>query len=486
MRTYPIVIACLFLALPTPTVDAKARDENPPDTPAGRRLVEWLAAFNTGDLAMMKAFVESSYDPDALKERGVDDRLEAMGFVFQDTQGLTFEKVDSATDTEIKAVATIQDSDDRVVLTLKVAPQPPHGIISVGLERKRGPASNAPAPKLSDEQIAQEIDALVERLVKADRFSGAVMIVHDGKTIYERAVGRASKAYDIPNRIDTKFNLGSMNKMFTSVAIAQLAEKGKLSFDDTVAKHLPNFPDKDAASKIKIHHLLNHSSGLGSYFGEKWEHRKGKLKSVADFMTLLEGEKLAFEPGEKFGYSNTGFLVLGAIVEAASGQDYFTYVKENIYEPAGMTDTDAYELDRETPNLAVGYTRIGADGKMHRGEWRNNIFLHVIKGGPAGGGYSTAPDLVRFGQALLGGKLLKPGSVETLTTEKIKSEGVPDEGYGYGFGISRIREHPIVGHGGGSRASRATSTSSPTWDTPPSCSQTTTKARDRSSTSSAT
>jgi CubicO group peptidase (beta-lactamase class C family) len=124
-------------------------------------------------------------------------------------------------------------------------------------------------------------------------------------------------------------------------------------------------------------------------------------------------------------------------------------VKENIYEPAGMTDTDAYELDRETPNLAVGYTRIGTDGKLHPGEWRNNIFLHVIKGGPAGGGYSTAPDLARFGQALRGGKLLKAASVETLTTEKIKSEGVPDEGYGYGFGISKIREHPIVGHGGG-------------------------------------
>lgn len=159
-------------------------------------------------------------------------------------------------------------------------------------------------------------------------------------------------------------------------------------------------------------------------------------------LELAKGDTLAFEPGTRWSYSNTGFLVLGKVIEVVSGQDYFEYVREHIYQPAGMVHTDAYELDRVNPNLAVGYEKeFGANGSA---SFRNNIFRHVIRGGPAGGGYSTVEDLLRFAEALKGGTLLSAESVKLLTTPKPEL-GSPE--YGFGFGIHD--EGGIVGHSGG-------------------------------------
>src|SRR5262249_55537043 len=204
-----------------------------------------------------------------------------------------------------------------------------------------------PAPRLTEDQIAGELDAFVSKLAGADVFSGAVLFAKDGRVIYKKAFGTANKDFNAPNRVDTKFNLGSMNKMFTSVAIAQLVERGKLSFDDPLSKFLPDFPSKEAAEKIKIKHLLSHTAGLGSYFNNKFmESSRARFRTVNDFMELAKEEKLQFEPGSKWSYSNTGMLVLGAVIEKATGQNYYDYIRENIYKPAGMINSDCYELDR--------------------------------------------------------------------------------------------------------------------------------------------
>ena len=199
-------------------------------------------------------------------------------------------------------------------------------------------------------------------LAKQDKFSGVVLIAKDGKPVFEKAYGLANKAKNIPNNTETRFNLGSMNKMFTAVAIAQLAEAGKLSFDDTVGKHLPDYPNKDVANKVTIHQLLTHTSGLGSYWNAKFEAKKATIKSVSDYLALFADEPLKLEPGKRFQYSNSGFIVLGAIIEKVSGQSYYDYVREHIYKPAGMKNTDAYEMTANTPNLAMGYTNEGGRG----------------------------------------------------------------------------------------------------------------------------
>jgi D-alanyl-D-alanine carboxypeptidase len=305
------------------------------------------------------------------------------------------------------------------------------------------------AKRMSDAEVVRSLEAFVDKRVAQDKFSGAVLVAKDGVPIFKKAYGLASGAYNISNRTDTKFNLGSMNKMFTAVAIAQLAEQGKLSFDDMIGKHLPDYPNKAVAEKVTIHHLLTHTSGLGNYFNDKFEDSsRAKFRTVQDYLPLFVNDPLLFEPGQRWEYSNAGFMVLGAIIEKVSGQNYFDYVREHIYKPAGMINTDAYEMDSDTPNLAIGYTSRVQNGVPMNGQRRNNLFMHVIKGGPAGGGYSTVEDLLRFATGLLRHKLLNPKYTEILLAGKISTPRGENEKYAYGFFEEIVNGQRRVGHGG--------------------------------------
>jgi CubicO group peptidase (beta-lactamase class C family) len=317
------------------------------------------------------------------------------------------------------------------------------GALTVSLLAPAAPADNSRG-KLTDAEIVRQLKEYADQLAAEDRFSGAILFAAGGKPLFKKAYGAASKAFEVPNRVDTKFNLGSMNKMFTAVAIAQLARDGKLDFSDPLEKFLPDYPNKDAAAKVTLHHLLTHTSGIGDYFTEKFrETSKDSLRSIGDYLPLFADKPLAFEPGKKFRYSNAGFMLLGAVVEKVSGQDYFEYVREHVYRPAGMTDTDAYEMDRDTPNLAIGYT---GRPSAARG-WKNNLFLHVVKGGPAGGGFSTVEDLLRFDAALRSYRLLDQKHTDLILTPKVRARG--DDEYGYGFFVRKPKGTRIVGHGGG-------------------------------------
>ncbi len=301
---------------------------------------------------------------------------------------------------------------------------------------------------LSHEELARELVAHVEELVARDAFSGTVLLAHGDEPLVRAAFGQASKRFDVPMRPDTKLNLGSANKMFTGVAICQLAEAGKLDFSDTVAKHLPDYPNRDVAERVTIHHLLTHTSGMGSYWNEKYDQTWTTLREVADMLPLFVDDELSFEPGARFQYSNAGPIVLGLIVEAISGQSYYDYVREHIYAPAGMENTDCYEMDRPVPNLALGYTKGAPDGSPGDGSWRNNLFSHSLRGGPAGGGFSTVDDLLRFSLALQNGDLLSVGMFETLVTGKVSMGGGVRYAYLFGDEEEGNGVHSY-GHNGG-------------------------------------
>ncbi len=294
-------------------------------------------------------------------------------------------------------------------------------------------------------------------------FSGTVLIRLKGREICRGVWGEASKRYGVANRIDTKFNLGSMNKMFTAVSIAQLAEKALLSFDDPVGKYLPDYPNSDVREKVTIHHLLSHTSGMGSHFTEEYmDSARDKYRHFTEYIKLFADEPLAFEPGDHFAYSNAGFFVLGMIIEAVSGESYYDYIRQNICTPAGMTNTDCYDVDLPVPNLATGYTQQRfdeptqddqADWMDRLGPWRSNSFMHSIKGGPAGGGYSTVEDLAQFSQALTDGTLISIKQLEIMTTSKTPirtGEGDSTSGYGYGFATGTLADGTAYfGHSGG-------------------------------------
>lgn len=304
---------------------------------------------------------------------------------------------------------------------------------------------------MSDSIDLTQLKDFIDKLVAEDKFSGVVLIAKEGEVIFKEAWGLASKRFNVPNQIDTKFNLGSMNKMFTAVAISQLAQAGKLSFEDTVEKHLPDYPNKEVVQNVSIHHLLTHTSGLGSYWNDAFKNgARARFRSIQDFIDLFVDDPLEFEPGENFSYSNSGFIVLGAIIEAVSGQSYFDYVLENIHQPAGMLNTDCYEMDEPVPNLAIGYTKVRKldEANSEKAEyWLNNLYLNVVKGGSAGGGFSTVEDLLSFAKALLENRLLDDDYTKLVTTPKVTLE--ENLGYGYGFMERRTNGVRIFGHGGG-------------------------------------
>lgn len=328
-------------------------------------------------------------------------------------------------------------------LAIEVEPSAPFRIAAVVPQPAPDQPVNVPA---AEADRLREIDAFAQRLAQADIFSGVVLIARDGEPIYQRAFGLADRTFAVANRIDTKFNLGSMNKMFTAIAIGQLVEAGRLSLDDPLSRFMPDFPDAESAGRIRIKHLLTHTSGLGNYFNEEFlRSAPGRFRDVASYLEVARtNARMEFEPGSRWSYSNTGMLVLGRIVEIVSGMDYYDYIQRNIYDRAGMRDSGSFDTDAIVPNRATGYEmQFTAAGQ----ELRSGVLRTPARGAPAGGGYATAPDLLRLANAIQAGRLLRP---ETLALFTAAHPELNSPNYGYGF--SRALRGPagrdIVGHGG--------------------------------------
>lgn len=312
------------------------------------------------------------------------------------------------------------------------------------------PETSESRSSASSKWTAQELDDYLQKENQSDAFSGVVLVAEKDKIIFEKAYGIADRSRNISNTIKTRFNLGSVNKMFTAVSIAQLAEKGKLSFNDPIIKYLPDYPNKSVAEKVTIHHLLSHTSGLGT-FNRDFMANITNVKTVNDYFTYLTDETPAFEPGNGWKYSNIGFLILGAIIEKVSGENYFDYVKNHVYKPAGMNDTGFYGT-KEDSLVAVGYSKQKGEGSEPLTFTPNTGRIGV--GGPQGGGYSTAEDMFKFGRALRGHKLLSAKYTDLVMTAKAD---VPNSKlkYGYGFGSEDYQGKSLVGHNGGTRGVHA-------------------------------
>lgn len=309
-----------------------------------------------------------------------------------------------------------------------------------------------PSPRLSDAQIVERLDAITHGLAADDAFSGTVLFAKNGKVLYAHAYGYADRAFDAPNRIDTKFNLASAGKMFTAVSILQLAQGGRLSLDDTLIKHVPDYPNRALASRVTIRQLLTHTAGMGDIFTPEFlASSRAKYRNLAGYVPLFVDKTLLFEPGTRWSYSNAGYLVLGLVIEHVSGQSYYDYVRDHVFKPAGMVDTDNYSVDDVVPNLALGYTTSGDDGGRPdpRNPRRTNTLVLPARGSAAGGGYSTVGDLLRFAQALRGRKLLDAEHTQLLMYGKVVPDSsTPNRTYGFGMTEVTYRGVRIIGHDG--------------------------------------
>lgn len=394
-----------------------------PNTPAGKALDKFLKSLNSGDLETMKKFHQETGGD-------VENAEKDMG-LYQQSGGLNPQVVVRSAEFEIEILVQGKKDGRWLNFTIGVEPSPPHGIAEVRIRPTSAPAADGKreprvesAPpstaKKSEAEVLQELPAWIEREAASDNFSGVVLIAKGSKPIFQKAVGLADKTKKTPNQISTKFNLGSINKIFTQIAITQLIEQGKLSWEDKLGKYLPDYPIKDAREKVAIKQLYEMQSGISDFFGERYDATpKERIRTINDYLPLFADKPLAFEPGTSRAYSNGGYIVLGAIIEKITGQTYYDYVREHIYKVAGMADTDCYISGAGTPNMAEGYRR------NEKGERVNNFDTRPGRGSSAGGGYSTAEDLLKFANALREYKLLSPQGSRRILGRAAVAGGAP-------------------------------------------------------------
>lgn len=279
----------------------------------------------------------------------------------------------------------------------------------------------------------------LDRATAADKFSGTVTVAKCGVPIFERAYNRADRERDIPNTLATSFNVGSMNKMMTAVAVMRLVQDGRIHLTDTVGKYIPDYPNRAIADHVTIDQLLTHTGGTGDIFDEDWQSYRLKLRTHDDYVRYFGNRGPTHAPGERFQYSNYGFVLLGAIIERVTGRPYFDAVADLVYKPAHMTSTSSPIWNE--PVGAIGYTKLGKD------RWTPNLDYLPYRGMAAGGGWSTTRDLLAFANALTRNELLDPEHTRLMTTGKVRI-GLGFK-YGYGIGDMNIDGVRCIGHNGG-------------------------------------
>ena len=345
-------------------------------------------------------------------------------------------------------------------------------LFSAGLQADAAEAAAAP----DWDRLTAALDERLEAAEAQDAFSGAILVAVGDEVIYADAFGDAHRGHEVPNRLDTKFNLGSLDKQFTMVAIMRLVEAGEIKLDANVGTYLPEWANRDVADTVTVRHLLTHTSGMGFYWTETLFREIGRFRTLQDYAELIVEEPLAFRPGEAWSYSNSGYIMLGLILEAVTGRPYHDHVAEVIFAPLGMENTGAFAIDAVVANRATGYTRMtlgdllddfDPSADVQDEAWYANYFTDTVSGASAGGGYSTVEDLFDFSRALRAGALVSSQSYDLITTP-FNIDLVGDEArsfYGYGTQIwDPGAPTERFGHSGGGFGNGAMSLYYPIYD----------------------
>lgn len=437
MSTAAAAVALAF----APVVQAQqARPDAPPPTeaeiaasPAVKRLKELLEVVNGGDVARIRAWVQT-----AAAQPGPVPVAVTLD-LYHGSRGLDLVRVQTVEGNGMVAVLRNRLTGDEQALFLEVEPKAPHRI-AIMHDVPFTPAST-PAPTSEEAQLRQ-IGSWLKKLGDAEVFSGVVVIARDGKPVFSQAHGYADRDRKIANTLDTPFLLGSMNKLFTGLAIGRLVEQGKLSYEDPLSKFVPDYPDPQSARRIKIKHLLSHTSGLPR-FDPAFSPPGDRTVTVQTILDSVPRKPLQFEPGTKWSYSNTGIQLLGRVIEVVTGQDYYEYVRRHVYRRGGMRRDPFPDYSRGAVAMAQPYDIEWDDT---RPRWANQMAITTRRGGPAGGGIASATDLIRLDNAMKAGRIVKPGTLRLHASAKPE---LATKHYGYAFAVlARMAKRPLVGHGG--------------------------------------
>lgn len=405
LRRATLAIACALLISGTGVSARQVRTGPPPEI---KQLIDAVVqALNSGSAESWEAVAQGRYAPELLKKQTAAERATEYRRLIDRFGTVAVSRVERA-GPDAPLQIHVKGSKSAGVITVDIArAMPPHitnltveaDAASGGRRRDGVPALPALDRSLTSSEIDTRLDGYFTKLAADDVFSGVALVARDGAPVFFKGYGLADREKKIPNTVRTRFNIGSINKTFTQLAVRQLVRDGKLSLTDTIGKFYPDYPQ--AASRgATVEQLLTHRGGLSDFFSPEFSRMpKDRFASNADYFRLIGNLPPSFAPGERTQYCNGCYIALGAIVERVTGMPYEQYVAENIFSRAEMTSTGYPRTDRPEADIALGYTRRDGDGTL-----RNNVALHGVTGSAAGGGYSTALDLLTYAKALRAGR----------------------------------------------------------------------------------
>ena len=426
-----------------------------PDTTLGRIMRRWFAIIESGREDEIKNFVDANFSANAFRRQQSAAEYVALFRKLHEQSG------------GLDVVRVLPGGNDQPISVLARSRRGQHyALIRAGLDTAEGKlaglgvdkAAAPDAPKLSDvsrplsekEMIAAIENDLAERAAAGD-FCGVVLIARGDEILLRRAYGDADREAKVPNTLNTKFHIASVGKMFTAVAIAQLVKAGKLSFTDTIAQVLPDYPNKEVAEKVTIHQLLTHTAGFGTFFESPGFVKGRTYRNSTEEIAVYQDEKLFSTPGTRWRYSNAGYSLLGAIVERLSGKPYLEYVRENIFRPLGMRDTYVNPNGKAARKTSVFYTQSQLD-PLGLEPYVADRTLGRGRATGFGGGFSTAPDILKFLRAFRTGKLLGDEMTQNVAEGKFNLDDKGLRRWAYGMSESIVNGETVRGHQGGSRA----------------------------------
>jgi CubicO group peptidase (beta-lactamase class C family) len=413
-------------------------------------LHEWLRIYNLGSADSSRAFAARAYAASELAARPAEAIARGQQIWRMNYGQMRIVRVDSSTPFAIEATVHEALTEGYGKVFVEVDSSPPHGITGVWLiPFVEAPADAPRPPPMTDQELADALGGYTRRLVEHDVLSGAVLVARRGRPVFAQAFGMAQRDPPTPSTLDTRFELASLSKLFTAVAIAQLVDRGRLAFDTPLFSVLPDYPRPDIARQVTVAHLLTHTSGLPDFYRNgKFRQYEDSLRTLNDFWMMFANDSLWSVPGARFDYSNSNYIVLGSIVERLTGLAFEEYVTRNVFGPSGMTRTCYCEVGAD--HRATPYSRYTAGfGPTRRSvpdRWVEVPSGARRPGAPAGGGISTVGDLARFATALLEHRLLS----DTMTTQVLTPRIRMDDGgsKGFGFEVYDRGATRFVGHGG--------------------------------------
>lgn len=454
---FPAVLGAMLLSLSSaasPQAPAGGSAPPPVDStaPAYRLGTAFLELLSGPGGEADASFVRDHLGEEWLREMDADSTAKWFGLMRRQSGGVTVERAETMGSMAVFHATTRNggrrarlifgghDRDSSRLAFIAVVPD---------VRQYAGEPPALPDRRMPADSVMLPVERLLEWAAAHDLFTGTALVKRGDRIVLDHAYGLANRATGRVNSLPMRYHTGSWGKMMVAVAIGQLVDRGKLRFEDTLARVLPEYPNREVAKRITVHHLLTHTSGLGGLFDRRGWTRARPFVRQADLFPLFAAEPLGFEPGTETGYSNEAFVVLGAIVEQLSGRRLAEYLDRNVWRPAKMEETcDCLPL-RGMDLRAIGYASFEDRDPFGLEPLSDNEhFLGNSVANGAGGWYSTPRDFSRFIDALRAGKLVKPGTFTRLVTPVSALMGSEPD-YGYGFQVQSFGGKPTIGHGGG-------------------------------------